>query len=213
MAYEDLVEAAKLGTTVIDGGYIKADLLTADNVVAGTFTGLKFQTAASGQRAVIDTDNTFKLYDSSGNVVILINDDANGYAVIGSGSSFTKLGDGFINVGSAAYVSQISSLTETGDILLIKGYPRGIASENVLNVKGNLVNVGASGNGVNLQVLGGDIKIVANTNGLYVGNNKVIGAQQSAISAPSGGGTQDAEARTAIGSILTAMRTHGLIAT
>lgn len=37
--------------------------------------------------------------------------------------------------------------------------------------------------------------------------------QQSAISDPSGGATQDAEARTAIGSILTVLRNNGLIAT
>ena len=37
--------------------------------------------------------------------------------------------------------------------------------------------------------------------------------QQSATSDPSGGATQDAEARTAIGSILTVLRNNGLIAT
>lgn len=35
MAYEDLVESAKLGTTIIEGGYIKSSLLTADNIVTG----------------------------------------------------------------------------------------------------------------------------------------------------------------------------------
>jgi len=36
MAWEDVVEKAKLGTTVISGGYIKSDLLTASNIVTGT---------------------------------------------------------------------------------------------------------------------------------------------------------------------------------
>lgn len=44
-------------------------------------------------------------------------------------------------------------------------------------------------------------------------NNKVLGTRQSAISAPSGGTTIDTEARAAIGSMLTAMRNHGFIAT
>lgn len=41
---------------------------------------------------------------------------------------------------------------------------------------------------------------------------KVVGAQSGAITDPTGGSTVDAEARTAIGSILSALRSHGLIA-
>jgi hypothetical protein len=41
---------------------------------------------------------------------------------------------------------------------------------------------------------------------------KVVGARGVAIAAPTGGVTADAEARTAIGEILAAMRAHGLIA-
>ena len=40
---------------------------------------------------------------------------------------------------------------------------------------------------------------------------KVVGARGAAIAAPTGGSTADAEARTAIGQILAAMRDHGLI--
>jgi len=39
-----------------------------------------------------------------------------------------------------------------------------------------------------------------------------IGDQQTAITAPSGGGTIDAEARTAINSIISALEAHGLVA-
>jgi hypothetical protein len=40
---------------------------------------------------------------------------------------------------------------------------------------------------------------------------KVIGAREAAIAAPAAGATVDAEARTAIGQVLAALRTHGLI--
>ena len=48
---------------------------------------------------------------------------------------------------------------------------------------------------------------------IEVGSQQVVGAQGSAIPDPNGGAQVDAEARTAIGAILTALRQHGLIAT
>ena len=44
-----------------------------------------------------------------------------------------------------------------------------------------------------------------------VNAQKVIGARQGAIAAPTGGATIDAEGRSAIAAILLAMRSHGLI--
>lgn len=48
--------------------------------------------------------------------------------------------------------------------------------------------------------------------GVYIGGNRVVTIRQSAISDPAGGSTTDTQARTAISSILAALRTHGLIA-
>jgi len=70
LAYDSLVGEAQLDTTVIVGGYIKTSLLTADNIIAGTFTGLTFQTASTGKRVVIASlDNSLKFYDADGPVV------------------------------------------------------------------------------------------------------------------------------------------------
>ena len=46
---------------------------------------------------------------------------------------------------------------------------------------------------------------------LVVEGQKVVGSRGAAIVAPTGGTTIDAEARTAVGQIITAMRQHGLI--
>ena len=62
---------------------------------------------------------------------------------------------------------------------------------------------------------GGDAKIVEDDTGvthLNLQGNDVVGPQQAAISDPTGGATVDSQARTAISSILTALRAHGLIA-
>lgn len=48
-------------------------------------------------------------------------------------------------------------------------------------------------------------------NSLLIGGEQVVGARSAAISAPTGGATVDAEARTAVGEILATMRAHGLI--
>jgi hypothetical protein len=50
-------------------------------------------------------------------------------------------------------------------------------------------------------------------NGYYIAGEQIVGVRQPAIATPSGGTTQDAEARAAIGAMLAALRTHGLIAT
>lgn len=54
---------------------------------------------------------------------------------------------------------------------------------------------------------------VVRANSLRIVGVQVVGQRQPAISAPAGGTTIDAEARSAIASMLSAMRTHGLIST
>lgn len=49
------------------------------------------------------------------------------------------------------------------------------------------------------------------SDGVYIDNRKIVGAQQPAIAAPDGGGVVDAEARSTIVALLTTLRTHGLI--
>jgi hypothetical protein len=46
---------------------------------------------------------------------------------------------------------------------------------------------------------------------LLIGGQQVVGSRSSAIPAPAGGGTIDAEVRSAVGQILAALRHHGLI--
>ncbi|KKW91029.1 DUF2793 domain-containing protein [Sphingobium chungbukense] len=47
--------------------------------------------------------------------------------------------------------------------------------------------------------------------GLYVAGDRIVGGRGPGIADPSGGATVDGEARSAIGAILHALRTHGLI--
>ena len=47
---------------------------------------------------------------------------------------------------------------------------------------------------------------------VLIGGQQVVGSRKAAIANPSGGAILDAEARSTIGAILTALRQHGLIA-
>lgn len=49
--------------------------------------------------------------------------------------------------------------------------------------------------------------------GLYLNEEKVVGARMAAIAAPGGGSVIDAEVRSTVAAILVALRGHGLIAT
>jgi len=51
MAFVDTVEKAKLGTTVVEGGYIKSDLLTANNIVTGSMSANRL-TSTTGSSTV-----------------------------------------------------------------------------------------------------------------------------------------------------------------
>ena len=49
--------------------------------------------------------------------------------------------------------------------------------------------------------------------GLFVGDQQVVGSRAAAIATPAAGAVIDAEARAAVGQILSVLRGHGLIAT
>jgi hypothetical protein len=68
------------------------------------------------------------------------------------------------------------------------------------------------GNGANACFREGAWEIgVLRGSSVSIHGTKVLGAQQAAIASPSGGTTIDNEARAAIGAMLSALRSHGLI--
>jgi hypothetical protein len=84
------------GYTIIQGGYIKTNYLTADNIQTGTLTGRTVQTASSNKRVVIDgTANTMTFYDSSNRIRVLVDDNAT-YGQVGVyGEQYSATGKDF----------------------------------------------------------------------------------------------------------------------
>lgn len=102
MAYEDMVEKAKLGSTIISGGYIKTDLLTADNIVTGTLTGRTVQSNTSGNyRVMLENTgspylpNSVSWYDSSNSILGRVIASTSGSLLV-SGDSVDIVSNGTI---------------------------------------------------------------------------------------------------------------------
>ncbi len=149
MAFEDLVEAAKLGTTVISGGYIITSLLSADNIQAGTLTGRTVQTASSGQRIIMSgADNTLRFRDSSDNEVIRIMGAGTGYIRINTAGEvgMDLIGGGAVSGQAPLRITNSQANTDTAHVLDLYGYPTaahpGQALVAYIESNGDIVTVG-----------------------------------------------------------------------
>jgi len=70
LATKDEVANTDLGETIISGGYIKTDLLTADNIKTGTIDGVRFKVGGEGSsQDIYFKDSGINLYDISSNVI------------------------------------------------------------------------------------------------------------------------------------------------
>lgn len=151
MAVEDLVQYAKLGTTIVSGGYlqtvlidadyiraglIRSTVITADSITAGTLTGRTVRTAATGQRIVMNGPaNTLVFYKSTGDSVVKIDDSANGYIYVGSTNDNVKIFDGNIQILNADGEAMSLNRGNAGIVLNIYG-TESVAAASVFKVYG-----------------------------------------------------------------------------
>jgi hypothetical protein len=82
----------------------------------------------------------------------------------------------------------------------------------IVPVEGTSAFVRSSSVGATFRGGAWELGILRGSN-VTIGGQQVVGARATAIAAPSGGSVVDAEARSAIGQILTMLRQHGLIET
>jgi len=83
---------------------------------------------------------------------------------------------------------------------------------DILNAANARADLGAAASGINTDITELNGASQVDVSGVYkVDGTQVVTEQQPAIPNPTGGATVDAEARTSIIDILTALRTHGLI--
>lgn len=96
MAFEDLVEASKLGTTVVEGGYLKTILIDAQYIQAGTLVGRTVKAKGSGTGVDVwldSSDGSVKFYNGA-SLVAYIFSDTNGHITIDSDNHIYISADG-----------------------------------------------------------------------------------------------------------------------
>jgi hypothetical protein len=100
--------AAQVSAGTLGVGVLYAGAIVASQVVSGTFTGLTFQTASSGQRVVISaSNNRLEAYDSSGNQLAAIGQTGLGGAVYAAANSPAFAAGYFTNsIGNVLQVTQ-----------------------------------------------------------------------------------------------------------
>lgn len=113
MAFEDLVEASKLGTTIVEGGYLKTILIDAQYITAGTLVGRTVK--AKGTGSGVDV----WLSSSSGSVDFYSGASLKGYIVVDINGNLLIDADDSIYI--VANGSGDDIYLEAGDATLIKG--------------------------------------------------------------------------------------------
>lgn len=94
MAFEDTVELAKLGETIIQGGYLKTELIQTSSIVIGDLSGTLDYSSISGTKPASDADNTQTAFGGTSPTTVRNN--------AASGATFTSA-----NAGSLAYLSSV----------------------------------------------------------------------------------------------------------
>lgn len=88
LATQDTVGASDCDVTIISGGKIITELLTADNIQAGTLTARTVQTASSGYRMVLDASGNYLTgYNASNVQTTKLDSDSAGVLWIGDSAN------------------------------------------------------------------------------------------------------------------------------
>lgn len=147
LAYEDLVEAAMLGSTVIVGGYIKTDLIDVDYIKANFINAAYIETldidAVKGTiggieikaNSIESSNGKFKV--TSGGIITATEVDLTGKVVATSGSI------GGITISSGAISATKFSLTAAGSINAVDANISGTITATAGSIGGIAISAGA----------------------------------------------------------------------
>jgi hypothetical protein len=136
--YADSITAGQ-----ITSGLINSHLIVADSIKAGTFTGLTFQTAASGAKIKITGSDHISFWNASNEFIGQLTynpSDANGLELISIGATIISASDIYLSGASTIYLQDYTRLEGGSDI--------GYLQQTSFDIYGKLTkvnNISASG--------------------------------------------------------------------
>ena len=176
----------------------------------------------------VSAENDLMLFrNDANNIVIRLANDAtdlgqadSGYIAVSDSSSRNKVELGCPSGGEGQILLRERGTGTSVEInLQARAIDNGGNSIVVANESGTeRFKVGVTTTGSSLALLGGTSTVsllsstTASLEGLWVGSNRVVTVQGAAVTDPTGGGTVDAEARTAIIALNARLKAHGLLA-
>ncbi|HCV42628.1 MAG TPA: hypothetical protein DGH68_04020 [Bacteroidetes bacterium] len=195
------IQAAQIQANSITANQLAADCITAAAVSSGVITSLLIdgdiiQTAASGARIALSSSSGLQCVNTSGDVTCQIWTDVAGVGGIA------------VNRIVSANLSNIDVYVDSGDDFGVF-----VGASNIVTIDADGLTITANaayGFTCNKDAwVQGHLNVVTD---ISINSTKVIGAQGATISDPSGGGTVDTQARSAINTIIDRLQAHGLIA-
>ena len=206
LAVKDDVGASDCDVTIISGDKIITTLLTATNIQAGTLTGRTVQTAASGQRIILDqSDNTLKMYRAAeANPCVLLDDDGTLTGPILAMAGIVNPYAASIQLGKDT--SQFAYFRH--DYMAYKSAVSAVAMLDLWGLTGNVHLMSGKNNAGTITSFITPAGLVAAAVGFRVAGTIVVQSQGAAVI----DATDAASAITQLNSLLARIRAHGLIA-
>jgi hypothetical protein len=222
----DRVSANQIAIVDADIVNLTATKITAGTLIAGVILSsniLATQISAGTMSAVNVSAGTYSLI--SGNEQMLINGTVGFNQLNTSNNQFTKILGGLLTFGVSSTNYGDFGVDSEGGVLTLRNTSG--ANKVILALTPDISNfesgggivecVNASGTlraalGVDDSSGHGRMELVGSSSQIVINGTKVVGTQGSTISDPAGGGTVDAEARTAINALIDRLQAHGLIA-
>jgi hypothetical protein len=219
------LSASKLTAGTIDASVINVTNLNASNVTVGTLSGTFLGNGTVADIKIASGLSATKLTTGTLDASVVNVTNLNASNITTGTMSATRIGAGTISA-SVTLTSPTLVITAGTTTVNIDATNKILVTDSVLTrsaeVTASHFRIGHTTDTLRFSELALGLLTITSASGtnrsdlsptgLLFGLTQVVGAQQAAVSNPTGGATIDTECRTQLSALLSRLRTHGLIA-